>query len=146
MKDTLARYGGAVVAVAGAVVLALWLHPLLDAAVILLMTIAVVAWFWGPWPALVASLLSTLALDYFFTAPTHMLRLDPVHVPRLARVHRHRGRFHERQRRTPKRQRSMKQLLQGTRYESPGTDGRPDRRASRGRRSGVALPGSRELH
>jgi PAS domain S-box-containing protein len=84
MKDTLARYGGAVVAVAGAVVLALWLHPLLDAAVILLVAVAVVAWCWGPWPALVASLLSTLALDYFFTAPTHMLRLDPVHVPRLA--------------------------------------------------------------
>jgi PAS domain S-box-containing protein len=84
MKETLARYGGAVVAVAGAVLLALWLHPLLDAAVILLVAVAIVAWFWGPWPALVASLLSTLALDYFFTAPTHMLRLDPVHVPRLA--------------------------------------------------------------
>jgi PAS domain S-box-containing protein len=83
MKPSLVRYPGAIAAVAVAVFFALWLHPLLNAGVVLLVAVAVAAWFCGPGPALLASLLSTLALDYFFTSPVHAFRLDPVHVPRL---------------------------------------------------------------
>lgn len=84
MRLTLLRYGAAVAAVGGAVVAALWLQPVLDAAVILLVGVAVVAWFCGLWPALLASLLSTLAYDYFFTAPFYTLRFDVTHLARLA--------------------------------------------------------------
>ena len=35
------------------------------------------------WPALVASVLATLALDYFFTLPFYSLKLDFAHIPRL---------------------------------------------------------------
>src|SRR5919197_5500033 len=80
---TAMRYVGAVPAVAVGVLLALWLQPVLDAAVVLLMSIVIAAWFSGFWPALLASLLATMALDYFFTPPLHTLTLDFVHIPRL---------------------------------------------------------------
>ena len=78
------RYGGAVLAVTGAVLAASWLQSLLDPAVLLLMAILVAAWFSGLWPALLASVLATLALDYFFTPPLYTLTVEIAHGPHLA--------------------------------------------------------------
>jgi PAS domain S-box-containing protein len=77
------RYAGALLAVAAGVLLALWLQPFLDASVVLLMAILLAAWFSGFWPALLASVLATLALDYFFTQPLYTLALEIAHIPRL---------------------------------------------------------------
>jgi PAS domain S-box-containing protein len=78
------RYAGAVLAVLAGVVLASWLQPLLDPAVSLLIAILVAAWFSGLGPALLASVLATLALDYLFTPPLYTLTLEIAHVPHLA--------------------------------------------------------------
>ena len=77
------RYMGAIVAVAAGVVLASWLNPVLDPSVVLLMAILVAAWFSGLWPALLASVLATLALDYFFTPPLYTFNLEVAHIPHL---------------------------------------------------------------
>ena len=80
---TAVRYTGALFAVAVGVLLAFWLQSVLDASVVLLMAILVAAWFSGFWPALLASVLATLALDYFFTPPLYTLALEIAHIPHL---------------------------------------------------------------
>ena len=77
------RYAGALIALAVGVLLALGLQSVLDASVVLLMAILVAAWFSGFWPALCASVLASLALDYFFTPPLYTLTLEIAHIPRL---------------------------------------------------------------
>jgi PAS domain S-box-containing protein len=77
------RYAGALLAVALGVLGGLSLQPVVDGTVMLLMAVLVAAWFSGLWPALVASLAATLAIDYFFTPPLHTLTLELAHVPRL---------------------------------------------------------------
>jgi PAS domain S-box-containing protein len=77
------RYAGALVGVALGVVLGLWLQSLIDPAVLFLTVVLSVAWFSGLWPALLTSLLATLALDYFFTPPLYTLTFELAHVPRL---------------------------------------------------------------
>jgi PAS domain S-box-containing protein len=77
------RYAGAVAAVVVGVLLAVWLEAVLDAAVVLLMAILVAAWFSGFWPALLASALATVALDYFFTPPLYTFALEIAHIPHL---------------------------------------------------------------
>ena len=77
------RYAGALSAVAVGVLLAFWLQSVLDASVVLLMAILVAAWFSGFWPALLASVLATLALDYFFTPPRYTFALEIAHIPHL---------------------------------------------------------------
>jgi signal transduction histidine kinase len=84
LRPAASRYLGAFVAVALAVYVADWLDSVLDPSVVLLAAVVVAAWFSGFWPAMLASVLATLALDYFFTTPVHVLRVDIVHVPRLA--------------------------------------------------------------
>jgi K+-sensing histidine kinase KdpD len=74
---------GALFAVAVGVLFAFWLQSVLDASVVLLMAILVAAWFSGFWPALLASALATLALDYFFTPPLYTLTLEIAHIPHL---------------------------------------------------------------
>ena len=83
MKGSIARYSGALLAVLVAVLLGLWLEPVLDATVLLLMALLAAAWFSGLWPALVASVVATIALDYFFTPPLHTLTLELSHIPHL---------------------------------------------------------------
>jgi signal transduction histidine kinase len=77
------NYGLAVGCVAAGVLVALLLRSVLDASVVLLVAVLLAAWFSSLWPALVASVLATLALDYFFTAPFYTLKLDFAHIPRL---------------------------------------------------------------
>jgi PAS domain S-box-containing protein len=83
LRHTAISYVGAFLAVVAAIYVALWMQPLLDPSVVLLVAVVVSAWFSGFWPAMIASALATLALDYFFTAPVHTLRFDFVHIPRL---------------------------------------------------------------
>jgi PAS domain S-box-containing protein len=78
------RYAGAVFAVAGGVLLSTWLQSVLDPMVPLLVTVLLAAWFSGLWPALFASVLATLAIDYFFEAPLYTLTLELSHLPHLA--------------------------------------------------------------
>jgi len=79
----MARYAGAVVAVVIAVLLGLWLEPLVDATVLLLVALLAAAWFTGLWPALLASVVATVALDYFFTPPLHTLNPGLAQIPHL---------------------------------------------------------------
>jgi signal transduction histidine kinase len=78
------RYGTAVLAVIAGLLLATALRPFLEPAVVLLMAILIAAWFSGFWPALLASALATLALDYFFIPPLYTIDLDRSHVLRMA--------------------------------------------------------------
>ena len=77
------HYGLAVVCVAAGVLIALLLRSVLDGSVVLLAAVLLAAWFGSLWPALVASVLATLALDYFFTLPFYTLKLDFAHIPRM---------------------------------------------------------------
>ena len=84
MKGAFSRYAGALLAVAIGVGLALWLDPIVDATVILLMAVLASAWLSGLWPALLASVVATLGLDFFFTPPFYTLTLKVSHLSHLA--------------------------------------------------------------
>lgn len=75
------KFAGAVLAVAVGVLLGVWLVPLVDASVVMLLTVMIAAWFWGLWPAILASVVATWALDYFFTPPLYTLSFDLTHLP-----------------------------------------------------------------
>jgi PAS domain S-box-containing protein len=77
------RYAGALVAVVLGLVLGRWLQTLVDPAVLFLTAVLIVAWFSGLWPALLTSVLATLALDYFFTPPLYTLTFELAHAPRI---------------------------------------------------------------
>jgi PAS domain S-box-containing protein len=77
------RYAGALLSVVAGALLAFWLQAVLDASVVLLIAILLAAWFSGFWPALAASVLATLTLDYFFEPPLHTLTLEIAHIPHL---------------------------------------------------------------
>jgi PAS domain S-box-containing protein len=79
-----ARYGMAVASVAVGVLLSMWLQSVLDPMVPLLVTVLLAAWFSGLWPALFASVLATLAIDYFFEPPLYTVTLELSHIPHLA--------------------------------------------------------------
>jgi signal transduction histidine kinase len=78
------RYIGALLLVAVGVIVARALPPIFDPTVILLMAVVLAAWFSGLWPALLASVVATLAYDYYFTPPLYTLTFDPLHLPSLA--------------------------------------------------------------
>ena len=80
---TIARYGAAVFSVAAGVLLSVWLQSVLDPMVPLLVTVLLAAWFTGLWPALAASVLATLAIDFFFEPPLYTLTLELSHIPHL---------------------------------------------------------------
>jgi signal transduction histidine kinase len=84
-KVTLAvlRYGSAGLAVAAGVLVASWLEPVLDASVVLLVAIVLTTWFGGLGPALLGSVLATLAYDYFFSPPLHTITVEIAHIPRM---------------------------------------------------------------
>jgi PAS domain S-box-containing protein len=80
---TLLRYGVAVSCVVVGLTLARWLQSVLEPETLLLASILIAAWFAGFWPALGASLVATLTVDYYFTPPLHTVTLEIAHVPRL---------------------------------------------------------------
>src|SRR6267378_6325224 len=78
------RYGVAVFCVAVAVIVALWLRPVvLAAAQLLFVAVLITGWVSGLRPALVAWMLATLAFEYYFTRPFDSLNIDTAEVPRL---------------------------------------------------------------
>src|SRR5262245_27179388 len=78
------RYAVAVAIIGAAVVVADWVQLLIDADVLLLVVVVLAAWFSGLRPALVAAVLATLALDYFFAEPFYTLGNTLTTIPRLA--------------------------------------------------------------
>jgi PAS domain S-box-containing protein len=84
-RRAVVRYGVAVSCLGAAVMLALWLRPVVEAAAeLLLVAILITGWVSGLRPALVAWLLATLAFDYYFTPPFGSLRFGVAEIPRLA--------------------------------------------------------------
>jgi len=71
------RYGLAVAFVAVAVIVSLPLGPTALVSPILFLAVILGAWFGGGRPGLLAALLSTLALKYFFVPPVYSMRVDP---------------------------------------------------------------------
>ncbi|PYM51569.1 MAG: hypothetical protein DME14_02710 [Candidatus Rokuibacteriota bacterium] len=78
------RYAVAVLCVTAAVILALWLRPVvLGGAQLLLVAILITGWVSGLRPALVAWGLALLAFDYYFTPPFDSLKIEVAEAPRL---------------------------------------------------------------
>src|SRR5258705_13060290 len=77
------RYGLAVLSVAAALILVFLLRPNGLLAPIFFLAIIVTAWIGGFGPGLVAAVLATLALAYFFLTPVYSLRFDPGEIPHL---------------------------------------------------------------
>ena len=80
----LQRYGLAVLTVAVALVAALLLQHFhfQDAAVpLLLLAVALTAWYGGPGPAVLAAVLSLMSVAYFFVPPLHTLYIQPQEYP-----------------------------------------------------------------
>ena len=74
------RYGLAVSSVAVALLLVLLPPTDLLFSPVFFLAIMVSAWFGGIGPGLLAALLSTSAIDYFFLPPFYSLRFDLAHV------------------------------------------------------------------
>jgi PAS domain S-box-containing protein len=77
------KYGLAVSSVAVALIFALLLRPDVLVSPVFFLAIMLSAWFGGIGPGLLAALLSTIAIDYFFLPPLYSLRFDPSHTPHL---------------------------------------------------------------
>jgi PAS domain S-box-containing protein len=83
-RSGLPGYAGAVASVSIGVVVALRLQPALDPEAPLLVAVLVTAWFGGFRPALLATLLGTLAVSYDFSGSNQGFVADLAHLPRLA--------------------------------------------------------------
>jgi PAS domain S-box-containing protein len=78
------RYGIAVLCVTVAVILGLWVrHVAVSAAQLLLVAVLITGWTSGLGPALLASALGTLVIDYYFTAPFDSVKTDAATFVRL---------------------------------------------------------------
>ncbi|HJQ23794.1 MAG TPA: ATP-binding protein [Blastocatellia bacterium] len=73
----------AVLSVAVALVVTLLLHPDALVAPVFFLAIILSAWFGGTGPGLLAALLATLILDYFFLPPLHRLDFAPANLPHV---------------------------------------------------------------
>ena len=71
------RYGLAVISVAAALVLTIWLEQYTDITPLFYGAIVVSAWFGGRGPGLLAVVLSELAIDYYLVPPYYSLGLGP---------------------------------------------------------------------
>src|SRR4030095_254994 len=76
MLRTLWRYGLAVVTVGAALVITKSLEQYTDITPLFYAAIVVSAWFGGMGPGLLAVVLATIALDYYFIPPLYTLRPD----------------------------------------------------------------------
>ena len=77
------RYSLAVASVAAALIVSLLLHPDALISPVFFLAIMLSAWFGGIGPSLVAALLATMAIAYFFLPPLYSLRFHPSHAPQL---------------------------------------------------------------
>jgi PAS domain S-box-containing protein len=69
--------------VAAALIITLLLRTDELFAPVFFLAIMLSAWFGGIGPGLLAALLATLAISYFFLPPLYSLRFDPAHLPQL---------------------------------------------------------------
>ncbi|HWY08462.1 MAG TPA: ATP-binding protein [Candidatus Acidoferrales bacterium] len=78
-------YGIAILSVSFALIISRWPPLHLDAAPVSLFLCAVMiaAWFGGVGPGLFATVLSSLAFDYYFLSPVYSLAAKPGEIPRL---------------------------------------------------------------
>lgn len=82
MVSVTKRYGLSVVLVLSALLVTLLVRPeTLVGPVFLLAVLS--AWLGGMGPGLVAALLATLTIDYFFLPPKYILRFNPADLPEL---------------------------------------------------------------
>jgi PAS domain S-box-containing protein len=77
------KYGLAVVSVTAAYILTLLLRPDGLVTPVFFLAIILSAWVGGIGPGMLAALLATVAVDYFFLDPLHSLKFDLVHLPQL---------------------------------------------------------------
>src|SRR5262245_4759309 len=80
---TVLTYGLACVSVAGALLVTLLVRPDELVTPVFFLAIMLSAWFGGIGPGLLAALLATLAIDYYFLPPLYSLLFDPVNMPHL---------------------------------------------------------------
>ena len=83
MPSVIKRYGLSVLFVAMSTSVTLLLQSSVLVTPLFFPAILLSAWFGGVGPGLLAALLATLALDYFFLAPTYSLDFDPADLPHL---------------------------------------------------------------
>ena len=83
MPSVIKRYGLSVLLVAISLAAAFLLQTSMLDAPIFFPAILLSAWFGGVGPSLLAALLATLALAYFFLPPIYSLRFDPAELPHL---------------------------------------------------------------
>src|SRR5574341_830161 len=83
--SSLLRYGGAILAVASALLLTLLVRPWLEQNDFLMFFPALMlsAWYGGIGPGLLATFLSLLAIDFFLLPPVYGLTLNWAYLPRL---------------------------------------------------------------
>jgi two-component system, LuxR family, sensor kinase FixL len=74
------QYGLAILSVAAALVITRPLHHYTDITPLFYGAIVISAWFGGMGPGLLAVLLSTIAIDYYFVAPLYTIRLGVKHI------------------------------------------------------------------
>lgn len=77
------RYALAVTCVAVALIVTVLLHPNGLVAPLFFLAIIISAWFGGMGPGLLAALISTLCVAYFFLPPDYSFRFHPAHLPQL---------------------------------------------------------------
>lgn len=85
MARSILSYAVAVLAVAVALIIALWLDLRFESAPVSLFLCAVMlsAWFGGAGPGLLATALAMMAFVYYFVPPIHSLAVDVKEVPRF---------------------------------------------------------------
>ena len=77
------RYGLAVSSVALATIITFQLRPDELVTPVFFLAIILSAWVGGVGPGLLAALLATMAVDYFFLGPGYSLKFNPGHLPQL---------------------------------------------------------------
>ncbi|MEK6336697.1 MAG: ATP-binding protein [Acidobacteriota bacterium] len=77
------RYALAVASVTVALLVTVLLHSDGLVAPLFFLAIILTAWFAGMGPGLLAALMSTLCISYFFLPPVYRINFDPSHLPQL---------------------------------------------------------------
>jgi signal transduction histidine kinase len=83
MTSAVLRYGLAVSSVAVALMLTFLLRPDELVTPVFFLAIILSAWVGGKGPGLLAALLATLSIAYFFLEPIYSLKFDPAHLPQI---------------------------------------------------------------
>jgi K+-sensing histidine kinase KdpD len=83
MVSVTKRYGLSVVLVLSALLVTLLVRPETLIRPIFFPAVILSAWLGGMGPGLVAALLATLTIDYFFLPPKYTLRFNPAELPEL---------------------------------------------------------------